>query len=160
MADKQIIPSRTWFPQNLAARAAWFQYFSSQFATVGASLGFTPAEIAVVQDDNTCFQDLASGFVELEAFKDAVRQYRINVTERPVGDPTPAFPAAPAITPSELPSTGIFQRLIELVDRIRAATAYTDEIGALLGIMPSANVRFGHFQRGHPETGYQNLYVL
>jgi hypothetical protein len=134
-----VIPSRTWFPTNLAARAAWFQNFATQFAAVAASLGFLPAEVAAVQDDNTCFQDLASGFVEIEAYQDAVRQYRINVTEGAVGEPTPAFPAGIDPTPSELRPTGIFQRLIELVDRIRAATAYTDEIGALLGIFPSAS---------------------
>jgi hypothetical protein len=119
-------------------RAAWFQNFATQFAAVAASLGFLPADVSSVQDDNTCFQDLAAGFVELEAFRDAVRQYRITVTEGAVGDPTPAFPAGIDITPSELRPTGIFQRLIELVDRIRAAMAYTDEIGALLGIIPSA----------------------
>jgi hypothetical protein len=134
-----MIPSGKWFPTNLAARAAWFLNFATQFAAVGLSLGFTAPEIAAVQDDNTCFQDLASGQVELDAYKDAVRQYRINVTEGAVGEPTPAFPAGIDVTPAELRPTGIFQRLIELVDRIRAAAAYTDEIGALLGIIPSAS---------------------
>jgi hypothetical protein len=132
------IPSRRWFPGTLQERAARFQNFATQFAAVGASLGFTAAEIASVQDDNTCFQDLASGFIAAEAFADAIRQYRINVTEGAVGEPTPAFPAGIDVTPAELRPTGIFQRLIENVDRIRAATAYTDEIGAPLGIMPSS----------------------
>jgi hypothetical protein len=143
-----VIPSRTWFPTNLAARAAWFLNFATQFAAVGLSLGFTAPVIAGVQDDNTCFQDLASGQVELDAYKDAVRQYRINVTEGAVGEPTPAFPAGIDITPAELRPTGIFQRLIELVDRIRAATAYTDEIGALLGIIPSASGSGSSFAGG------------
>jgi hypothetical protein len=133
------IPSRNWFPQSMQERAAWFQNFATQFAAVGLSLGSTAPEIAAVEDDNTCLQDLASGQVELDAYKDAVRQYRINVTEGAVGEPTPAFPAGIDVTPAELRPTGIFQRLIELVDRIRAATAYTDEIGALLGIIPSAS---------------------
>jgi hypothetical protein len=38
-----------------------------------------------------------------------------------------------------LPPTGIYQRLIDLVDRIRASAAYTDEIGVLLGIIPSTS---------------------
>src|SRR5439155_13744254 len=41
--------------------------------------------------------------------------------------------------PAELPPTSIFQRLVELVDRIRATPAYTNEIGALLGIMPTSS---------------------
>ena len=56
---------------------------------------------------------------------------------RAIGDPTPAFPANPAFALPEVVPTGIYQRLIELVDRIRSAPAYTDEIGALLGIIPS-----------------------
>jgi hypothetical protein len=64
-----------------------------------------------------------------------LRQFRIILTEGPIGDPTPAFPANPAFTLPEVRPTGIFQRLIELRDRILAAPAYTDEIGALLGII-------------------------
>jgi hypothetical protein len=133
------IPSRTYFPGDLQGRAAWFQNFSDNFATVGASLGFTPAEISDVQDDNTAIQDLAAGRTELDAFVDAVTQYRSTVLENDIDGTTLAFPAAPSITPSELRPTGLFQRLIELVDRIRAAPAYTPEIGALLGVIPSAS---------------------
>jgi hypothetical protein len=134
------IPSRTWFDTNMADRAAWYQNFATNLATVGASLGLTAAEIASVEDDNTAMQDMAAAMVALDAYVSAVRQYRITVTEGNVGDPTPAFPAAIDPTPSELRPTGIYQRLIELVERIRAAPAYTDEIGALLGIIPSPSV--------------------
>jgi hypothetical protein len=131
------IPSRLWFPTNLAARALWFDNFATQFAIIAASLGFLPAVVTQVQDDNTCFQGIASGQVELDAFVEAVRQFRIQICEAVIGSPTPAFPAAPVITPAEIPLTGIYQRLIELVDQIRVASAYTPEIGALLGIIPS-----------------------
>jgi hypothetical protein len=131
------IPSRAWFPAGLQDRAAWFDNFASQFSAIGLSLGFTAPQITIVQSDNVCIHALAAGKVTLDAFVDAVMQYRKNVTEGDVGDPTPAFPVAPDITPSELSDTGIFQRLIELVTRIRAAAAYTPEVGALLGIIPS-----------------------
>jgi hypothetical protein len=133
------IPSRNWFPQSMQERAAWYQNFAMQFAGIAASLGFLPADVTAVQDDDTAIQDLANGQVQLDAFVAAYRQYRITVSEGAIGEPTPAFPDAPTLTPSELRPTGIFQRLVELVDRIRAAPAYTDEIGALLGIIPSSS---------------------
>lgn len=88
-----MIPSNRWFPSSLQERAAWFANFSTQFAIVGAGLGFTPAEIDAVQDDGEVFQFLASMAVQLDAFRSAVQQYRSIITEENIGDPTPAFPA-------------------------------------------------------------------
>ena len=138
-----VVPSKKWYPSSLQDRAAWSENFTLQFAAVAPGLGFLPADVVAVQNDNVCLQDLASGRVALDAFVEAVTQYRRNVTEGNIGDPTPAFPTAPAITPGELPPTGIFQRLIELVDRIRVAPTYTPEIGAQLGIIPSASTSGG-----------------
>jgi hypothetical protein len=83
-------------------------------------------------------QFLADTLVQLDAYKKAVGQYLRIITEGGIGDPTPAFPANPNFNLPVIQATGIFERLIELVDRIKAAPAYTDEIGALLGIIPSA----------------------
>jgi hypothetical protein len=110
--------------------------FATQFAVVGAGLGFLPADIASVQDDNTCLGDIASGKIELDAYVDAVRQYIKTVTEGDIGDPAAAFPASPSITPAELVAVGIYERWNKLRDRILAAPTFTPEIGELLGIMP------------------------
>lgn len=134
--NKIMIPSNRWFPSSLQERAAWFANFTKQFASVGASLGFTPAEVLAVQDDDSVFEFLASTAVQLDAFRAAVQQYRTIITEGNIGDPTPAFPANVTFAlPGPIP-TGIFQRLDDNVKRIRTATTYTDEIGALLGILP------------------------
>lgn len=133
-----MIPARSWFPARIQDRAAWFENFEKQFAIVGPSLGFTAAEITAVTNDNAVYQFLAETTTELDAFADAVRQYRFIITESPVGQPTPAFPANPTFTlPTPAVPTGIFERLVELVRRIRVAPAYTPEIGALLGIIPT-----------------------
>ena len=133
-----MIPSFRWFPYGLAERAVWFMNFFMNFSDVAASLGFTPAEVTAVDNDNQVMQFLADTTVQLEAYKDAVRQYRIVITEKEIGKNTPEFPANPSFTlPVEVP-TGIFERLDKLVDRIRVAPGYTDEIGALLGIIPSS----------------------
>ena len=131
-----IIPSRNWFPQNLPARAAWFVNFKTQFLIVAASLGLDSYNGAV-SNDSDVMQFLAQTVVELDAYKEAVRQYRIIITEKPTGEPTPQFPANPNFALPKVIDTGIFDRLKELVEKIRAASSYTDEIGALLGILPT-----------------------
>lgn len=133
-----MIPSFRWFPRGLQDRAAWYQNFSTQFAAVGVSLGFTPSEMTEVAEDNQVIQFLADTLVQLDAYKKAVGQYREIITEGDVGEPTPAFPSNPNFNLPVIQPTGIFQRLVELIERIKAAPDYTDEIGALLGIIPSA----------------------
>lgn len=108
MAEKRYIPSNRWFPTNPAARLVWFQNFATQFAIVGASLGFTPAEIASVQDDNTIFQFLGNGAdASADAWKSALRQFRIIMAELGIGTPTPAFPANPTLVLPEVVAAGI-----------------------------------------------------
>jgi hypothetical protein len=81
-------------------------------------------------------QFLATADTQLKAYQDAVRQYRILMTEGDVGDPVVAFPSLPTYgTPTGVPR-GLFERLDSIVKRARVTPAYTEEIGALLGIIP------------------------
>lgn len=130
-------PSPRWFPSGLQEQAAWFENFTTQFTALAAGLGFTGGEATAVGKDNDVMQFLAEATVEVKAFEDAVRQYRMIITEGDIGDPTPSFPANPALTPAAAMPTGIFERLNDLVERIRVAPSYTNETGALLGIIPS-----------------------
>lgn len=132
-----MIPSNNWFPGSLAARVAWFENFATQFATLAAGLGFTAADVTIVEDDNKIIQFLGDTAVESKVYDDALRQFRIIITEGRIGDPTPQFPANPTFTLPVVQPTGIYERLSEMVDRVRVAPAYTDEIGAMLGILPS-----------------------
>lgn len=134
-----MIPSRKWFPSSLQDRAAWYLNFNNQLQVVGASLGMTAADLTAITNDNNVIQFLATTTVALDAYADAVRQYRIVITEHDVGDPTPVFPADPAFALPIVIPTGAFERLDDRVKRIRTAPAYTPEIGALLGIIPSSS---------------------
>jgi hypothetical protein len=136
-----MIPSKRWFPTNLPARALWMLNFATQFALVATSLGFIAADITSVEDDNRVFQFLADIFNQLKAYEEAVRQYRIQITENDIGKPTPQFPAPPKFTLPVVVPTGIFERLDRLRTKIMAADGYTDEIGALLGILPTQTER-------------------
>jgi hypothetical protein len=137
MAIRRIFPSRKWYPQNLADQVLWWANFATQFAAIGLGLGFTAGEIAAVQDDNSVMQFLAQTREAVEAYVKAIRQYTNDIRELPIGEPTPAFPADPSFTLPNVVATGINQRLDELVDRVLAAPGYTNEIGALLGIIPT-----------------------
>lgn len=102
------------------------------------SLGFTNADIERVNNDNQVFQYLAAIDGQIKAFEEAVRLFRINLTEGDIGDQTPRFPAN---TNFNLPAgvdTGMFERLDKLRTKIMAADPYTNEIGALLDILPSS----------------------
>lgn len=131
-----MIPSNRWFPRGLPERAAWYANFSVNFADVAASLGLTD-DVVWVTDDNDVMQFLADSFVQVTAFQKAVRQYRILITEAAEGSDTPQFPKNPTFALPKVISAGMFERLDNLRTRIMAANGYTDEIGALLGIMLS-----------------------
>lgn len=134
-----MIPSRTWFPGTLQDRAAWYDNFNTQVGGIGLTLGLTAGDITELGEDNGNIQAIASNTVGLEAYSDAMRQYRIIFTEGDIGDTIPDFPASPTFSvPTPSQPTGAFERLVKLVDRIRASAAYTDEIGALLGILPAS----------------------
>src|SRR6476661_1716577 len=133
------IPSRTWFPQSLQERDAWFQNFSSQMTNIGASLGFTAGEITSISNDAAWMLFHANTANALEGYVDAIRAFRKNQTEGDIGDPALTWPADVTFTPPGpiVAAPGIFERLDNNVKRIRAASTYTPEIGALLGIIPS-----------------------
>lgn len=132
-----MIPNRRWFPGTLQERAAWFNNFDTQFQMIGPTLGFTAADVTAVTNDKQNLQDIAVIAMQLDAYAEAVRQYRIIITEGAIGDPTPGFPALPGYKVPGAVATGTFERLDSLVKRILVAPAYTDEIGAMLGIIPS-----------------------
>ncbi len=125
-----------WFPTNLPARAAWFANFTANFTNVAASLGLS-SSVAQAEKDNAVIQFLADSFLQVRSYESAMGQYRRIITEGDIGDPEPAIPANPALVFPDAVATGIFERLNKLREKILAADAYTDGIGALLGILPS-----------------------
>jgi hypothetical protein len=111
--------------------------FNIQLQLVGPAMGITPAEITAFGLDNDNFQFLADAAVQIDAYTEAVRQYRKVYTEGDVGAPTPDFPPDITLTLPGVRPTGLFERLDGIVKRIRTAPLYTPETGAALGIIPS-----------------------
>jgi len=149
-----MIPNNKWFPSSLAERADWYLNFDTQLQIVGPSLGMTAPDLADLAKDNQNIQFLALAAQSIESYSDAARQYRKIFTEGDIGDPKPDFPADPGLTlPNPSQPTGAFERLDGLVKRIRVAPTYTNEIGALLGIIPQQSEGFA------PETAKPEITV-
>lgn len=140
MPDKYI-PSASWFPGSLAERSAWCNTFSNVFTTAGGSLGFTLPEVAEVLEDIEDYISLANTTMAVENFASSIRQFRVSYTEDPIGTPHPVFPSATFAPPMNGRPAGFFQRLIQVVDRIRVHKNYTDEVAASLGIIAKTEAR-------------------
>lgn len=131
-----MIPSDRWYPTSMQNIAAWWTNFSVQFASLHLSLGFVAADNTAVQDDNDVVQFVAETAVAVDAFTDAVRQYKKTVLQGDIGERTPLIPAFTSPTVPTPVDAGINERLDGLVKRIRVSPSYTAEAGALLGIIP------------------------
>lgn len=155
-----MIPNAKWFPSGLQNRAAWYANFNTQFALVATLLGFTNADITAVNNDNTMMQFLADYDVQEKAFSKAVTQFRRIITEDDIGEPTPVFPDVPTLGNPGNCATGMFERLNDLRDRILVAPGYTNEIGAILGILPTQSEQIAPetikptIQASAAQTGY------
>jgi len=131
---KQLNPR--FFPGSLQEQAAWYSNFSIQFALVAAVLGLAD-EMRSVTADAAVIQKLANVAVQLKAYRNAVLQFRTTILTGSLGAPVPEFPALPSYGTPEVVSVGMFERLDILIKKIRLSAAYTEEIGALLGIIPA-----------------------
>jgi hypothetical protein len=136
-----MIPSSSWFPRSLQERAAWYENFNLQVQTSGATLGLTISDVTQIGEDNAMMQFLATAAVTLEAYNEAVTQFRNIITAGDIGDTPPPFPADPTFSAPVIPPVGIFERVSNVYrTRIMASAAYTDEQGALYGIIGSTPV--------------------
>ncbi len=149
-----MIPSPSYFPTNFIERAAWFANFTAQFTVIGPGLGFTNADILPLAADNATMQELVAAIDEAESYIDAVRAYRKLVTEGDVNGSTPTYPPNPTSSIATPVAQGIFERLDNLVKRIRLANGYSIEEGELLGIVPSTPSNIS------PETAKPSLTAL
>ena len=125
-----------YLPRALQALAAWYANFNLQFAALAVTLGFDPATISFVRDDERMVQYLADADTAYKANIDGFRGFR---DETLYGDidgttatlPAPILPTAPTGVP-----VGIVERLVRLVDQVKVSNSYTIEIGNQLGIIP------------------------
>ncbi len=131
-----------YIPSTDAEKGVWLNNFSTKLPLYATSLGVSSAELTSVQDDNTMYQYVI-GMMEvyrqnlsnLVSYKNMLK----NASGTQHIGPVPALPVM-ATTPVAVPE-GIFDRITKLVTRIKNSLAYSDNIGADLGVItPSAQV--------------------
>jgi hypothetical protein len=126
---------RSWLPVSLEALSPWLSNFALKFDEVALGLGFTAADVKIVQDDNTVVQWLLDAQQAAEANLDAFRKFRDETLYGEKGDPTPVDPPTTLPPQPSTLTTTIIERLVKLVERIQLADNYTPAIGAALGIV-------------------------
>jgi hypothetical protein len=127
--------TRAWMPRALDQFAPWYANFSLKFAQFAAPLGLA-SDAPKVDEDNQTVQWLADADEVAKANLSGFRTFR---DETLFADKNSTKPTAPVtnlpVEPAKV-SWAIIQRLINLVERIELAPAYTSDIGAQLGIIP------------------------
>lgn len=130
-----MIPNPRWFPTSLQERAAWYENFADQATASGTTYNLSAAEVTQIGLDKDMIVFLAETAVSLEAFVDGVRAFRKEVTEGPANGEVPEFPENLVLTPATAIKQGMFERLIDFAERIKASAPYDTSVGELYGIV-------------------------
>lgn len=128
------IITRVWLPKSLGGLATWFANFDLKFAQFAAALGLA-GEVANVGKWNTTVQWLNDADTAMKANAKGFNQFRDETLFAGKGDPAAADPVTGLPTPPDKFETSVIVKLTELVDKVEAADAYTDEMGVQLGIV-------------------------
>lgn len=128
-------PSQLWYPTNLQDEAAWHIVFSDQAQIDGTTYGLTAGEVTQIEKDKDMVVFLASATNTIDTFVDTVRTFRKDVMELPVDGTTPTFPATFSLSPATNVPRGIWERVIEFANRIKASAGYTNAVGESYGIV-------------------------
>ncbi len=126
----------TYIPSTDAGKGVWLANFSTKLPLYAASLGLSATEVATVQDDNAFFQYVI-GMTEvykqtmsnLVSFKNQLK-HAVGTQHLGMLPALPALSAPPVSVPE-----GIFDRVSKLAARIKNSLAYSNNIGADLGIV-------------------------
>jgi hypothetical protein len=123
-------------PRTEPELVIWLKNFAQTFATHAPTLGFTAAEVASVQADAAMLDYLVSDSIPTyKANLDARYSYKNLIKNGPMGAPGGNPPPDPpkATAPATV-QPGVLPRLRQLINRIKNAPAYTEDIGDDLGI--------------------------
>ncbi len=130
-----------YLPKADSELLVWFNSFQLKFATYGPTLGFTAADITKVSDDYNMLAYLVSSSELKRNESQARTSYKNVVRDGPAGVLQPTPPSAPTLDPPEIVvAPGIIPRLRALVQRLKTHPAYTESIGADLGVIGVATL--------------------
>ena len=125
-----------YMPNSDSQRVLWLNNFAAKLPQEAETLGVSKAELESVTNDSLvfayimdCLESVKKYNLQMTSFKNLVRDDVSNQQVAVIPQP-PIFPQMPAFS-----KTGIFNRVRVLVQKIKLAKNYTDNIGKNLGII-------------------------
>lgn len=132
--------STSYIPVADADRVVWLNTFSTRIGQYAVALGLLPTEVTSIQRDAQMFsysvmlQDMA------HQYWTATTGLKKQLRSSPQQIAAPALPAMPAAgIPPAAVNSGIFNRMILLVNRIKQSSAYTPTMGQDLNVIPTVS---------------------
>jgi hypothetical protein len=136
-------PSFLWYATNLQEQAAWHVVFNKQAQIDGTTYGLTSGEVDQIKSDMQMVVALAAAINALETYDGVLRAFRKGVMELAIDGTTPTWPGNLVVTSAADVPRGIWERVIDYADRIKASAGYTNAVGesyGIVGVSPSAPV--------------------
>jgi len=126
---------KSYLPSTDHDKVVWLNNFATKFTVLSPSLGFVAADITSVNNDAAMFAYLITLVETFTTEKEERVNYKNLIRSGPIGT-VGVFPTMPAISaaPVSVPA-GVFLRIANIVQRIKAHTNYTEAIGRDLGII-------------------------
>ena len=130
-----------YLPRGDKERRAWLTNFDTQIASIGATVGVTPAEITALHNDLVAVEYILD---VLDIFKGETQErtsYKDLLFEGEFGVPLgalPGLPTLPAVPAAVQP--GVFRRMSNMVQRIKHHPSYNVALGKNLGIIGAEKV--------------------
>jgi hypothetical protein len=129
--------SISYLPVSDADRVVWLNNFSSRLGQYATSLGLTTGEVTGVQHDASMFAYVVQLHEAGHQYWTAVSSLKKQLRSSPQQSAAPAIPASPAVSASPAPvNSGIFNRILLLVARIKQSSVYTTAMGEDLNVIP------------------------
>ena len=125
-----------YLPGSDVQKVLWLNNFAAKLQQEAETLGVSKAELESVTNDSLvfayiidCLESVKKYSLQMTSFKNLVR-YDVSNQQTAVIPQPPIFPQMPAYS-----KTGIFNRVRELVQKIKISKNYTENIGKNLGII-------------------------
>ena len=130
-----------YLPKADKDKAVWLNNFAGKLPSVSTAVGIAAPEVTAVTNDAAMFSYMINLVEIFNTAKEERVTYKNILRDGPVGSIAGALPAMPVVPapPAAVPA-GIFQRLAQLVQRIKNHPNYTEAIGRTLGIIGAEQI--------------------
>ena len=132
--------SLTYLPPGDADRVIWLNNFSNRIGQYATALGLNNAEITSVQHDAAMFAYVIQMQDAAHQFYSSYTMLKKQLRSSPQQIAAPVLPAVPSAgSPPAAVNSGIFNRIVLLVNRIKISSAYSETMGQDLNIIPATS---------------------